>query len=217
MQRPPKKTDQKFDENNPVEGQTNIGETHPDNNISSNADTLDNQPEESSAYNVAADHKIQDGTSDAAREISLLRGQYLRLMADFENLRKRQAREREEIIKRANEDLLTELLPVLDHLELALAIPGVKEDDPIITGVKMVMEQFVAVLAKFNMTPIDALDTKFDPALHEAMSQLPSADVPCGHVIHQMRRGWNLYGRLFRPAQVVVSAGNGDTLSEEKQ
>jgi molecular chaperone GrpE len=142
-------------------------------------------------------------------ELAAMKERYLRLMADFDNFRKRQIREREEWIKRANESLLTDFLPVVDHLHIALS----KEADtsaPFFAGVKMVYDQFVAALEKNNVVPVDAKGQPFNPEWHEALSQVPSDTVPANEVIEQFRRGWSLAGRLLRPAQVIVSAGKPD-------
>lgn len=142
-------------------------------------------------------------------ELAAMKERYLRLMADFDNFRKRQIREREEWIKRANESLLADFLPVVDHLHIALD----KETDhsaPFVAGVKMVYDQFVAALEKNNVVPVDAKGQPFNPEWHEALSQVPSDTVPANEVIEQFRRGWSLSGRLLRPAQVIVSAGKPD-------
>jgi molecular chaperone GrpE len=142
-------------------------------------------------------------------ELAAMKERYMRLMADFDNFRKRQIREREEWIKRANESLLSDFLPVVDHLHIALS----KEADisaPFVAGVKMVYDQFVAALEKNNVVPIDAKGQPFNPEWHEALSQIPSDTVPANEVIDQFRRGWSLSGRLLRPAQVIVSAGKPD-------
>ena len=156
--------------------------------------------------------QIEEGTSGPsaeAIELAALKERYARMMADFDNFRKRQAREREEWLKRANEELLGDLLPVVDHLDLALnktANPA----DPFATGVKMVYDQFIALLSRYGVTPIDAKGKPFDPAFHEALTQMSSATVPAHVVIDQFRRGWLLAGRLLRPSQVVVSSGAPD-------
>lgn len=144
--------------------------------------------------------------SPEAAELAALKDRHTRLLADFDNFRKRQARERDALVKRANENLLTELLPVLDHLELAIS-KAADGGDPVVTGVKMVYGQFTATLEKFGMTPVDARGKPFDPMFHEALSQAASDTVPAGTVLAQLRRGWLLSGRLLRPAQVVVSSG----------
>ena len=147
--------------------------------------------------------------SPEALELAALKDRYARMMADFDNYRKRQTREREEWLKRANEDLLGDLLPVVDHLDLALKKTA-DPSDPFATGVKMVYDQFFALLDRYGVTPIDAKGKVFDPAFHEALTQMSSPTVPAHTVIDQFRRGWLLAGRLLRPAQVVVSSGAPD-------
>jgi len=144
-----------------------------------------------------------------AAELAAVKDRYARLMADFDNFRKRQVREREDLIKRANEDLLGDLLPVVDHLELALAKTE-GSTDPVIVGVKMVYDQFVALLGRYGLTPLDTKGEPFDPTYHEALSQMSSATVPANMIIDQFRRGWLLAGKLLRPAQVIVSSGQPD-------
>jgi len=142
-------------------------------------------------------------------ELVAMKDRYMRLMADFDNFRKRQIREREEWIKRANEGLLADFLPIVDHLDIALG----KEKDlttPFVAGIKMVYDQFVATLEKNNVIPVDAKGQPFNPEWHEALSQVPSETVPANEVIEQFRRGWSLSGRLLRPAQVIVSSGKAD-------
>jgi molecular chaperone GrpE len=144
--------------------------------------------------------------SPAEVELAACKDKHLRLMADFDNFRKRQTREREDYARRATEALMEELLPVLDHLELALAsAPG--KADPLAAGVQMVADQFKSALARFDLKPFPSLGERFDPSRHEAVSELASADVPAHHVLHQLRGGYLLGGRLLRPAQVVISSG----------
>ena len=132
----------------------------------------------------------------------------LRLQADFDNYRKRTLRERSETAVRANEDLMRELLPVLDHLDLALdAAVQHHASGPVIEGVKLVCEQLLGVLGRFGLRAEDAGGQGFDPSRHEAISHLASDDVPANRVMTQVRRGYWLGERLLRPAQVVVSSG----------
>jgi molecular chaperone GrpE len=136
-----------------------------------------------------------------------LRIQLMRLRADFDNFRKRQVRERADWIIRANEDLFLELLPVLDHYEMGLK--SAKEhhtDNSVIEGFKLVYNQLIDLLEKFNVTPVDAVGEAFDPHKHEALTHMPS-DKPAETVIEQVRRGYLLGDRLLRAAQVVVSSG----------
>jgi molecular chaperone GrpE len=132
----------------------------------------------------------------------------LRLQADFENFRKRVLKEKTELYQRANEDLFLELLPVLDHLDMALRSAASHNAPPGITdGFKLVYEQLLSTVGKFGLAPFDAEGLTFDPREHFAVSHLPSDAVPENVVINQTRRGFKLGGRLFRAAEVVVSSG----------
>ncbi len=142
----------------------------------------------------------------AEEEIARLKNQYLRLMADFDNYRKRQTREREDFVKRSNERLLGDLLPVADHLQMALAKVD-NTEDPFAAGVKLVYDQFIAVLKRCGMEPVQAGGEPFNPELHEAISYIPSPSVEAGRVIDQLRCGWTISGHLMRAAQVIVSSG----------
>ncbi len=145
----------------------------------------------------------------AELELAAQKDKYLRLLADFDNFRKRQTRDREEHTHRATEALMEELLPVLDHLQLALAsAPG--RTDSLASGVQLVVDQFLAALARFDLKPFTAVGEPFDPTRHEAVSELASDTVPAQHVLHQLRSGYWLGNRLLRPAQVVISRGPPD-------
>lgn len=133
---------------------------------------------------------------------------YLRVTADFDNFRKRAARERQEAIAYANQELLQKLLPVLDTFEAAATAAGKAQSDDakaIQAGVLMIHQQLKNVLTQAGLEEINALGTAFDPTVHEAISQMESPDQPEGNVLHQTRRGYRLNGRLLRPASVVVA------------
>lgn len=134
----------------------------------------------------------------------------LRLQADFDNFRKRVARERSELYARANEDLMTEIIPVLDHMEMAIS-SAAEHGAPkaLVEGVGLVSDQLKAVLGKFGLEAVDASGKQFDPNEHEAILHIESATVGENMVIEQTRRGYKLSGRILRPAQVVVSSGGG--------
>ena len=133
--------------------------------------------------------------------------QFVRTKADLENFRKRTAREREEIVQRANEHLLKELFAVLDHFDLGLQTARTSESkEGIIDGMEMVQKQLETFLHKIGVETIDAVGQEFDPALHEAIAHQHS-DQPAGRIIAQTRKGYRLRGRLLRHAAVVVSKG----------
>lgn len=139
-------------------------------------------------------------------DLAAAKERHLRLMADFDNMRKRTARELEERTARANERLLNALLPVFDNFEMALT--AAQDDSPFVQGVKMIAGEFRKVLEQSGAEVIDApAGTAFDPMAHEALSMLPHAEIAQGCVVNQFRKGWKLGGKIVRPAQVIVSAG----------
>ncbi len=132
----------------------------------------------------------------------------LRTTADFENFKKRAAREKQEAIKFANESLLQKLVPVLDNLDMALAAAQAAQAEAgqsLQAGVNMISQQLRNVLIDAGLEEVDATGKPFDPKLHEAVSQREAPDVAEGQVVQQLRKGYKLRERLLRPASVVVA------------
>jgi molecular chaperone GrpE len=129
---------------------------------------------------------------------------YLRASADLENYKKRAQREKEDLQKFGVEKLLRDLIPVLDNLERALA--HAPAGDPMAHGVQMVLKLFEDTLGRHGVQGFSAVGQKFDPRVHEAMMQSPTAAAPPGTVIAEHARGFMLNERLIRPAMVVVAA-----------
>ena len=127
----------------------------------------------------------------------------LRTAADLDNYKKRAAREREELQKFANEKLLQDFLPALDGLDRALA--AAPAEDPLGEGVRLVRQSLEQALAKHGITAFSALGERFDPAFHEALLQVPTADQAPGTVVLEHARGFKLHDRLVRPAMVGVA------------
>ena len=151
---------------------------------------------------------ITEDVIPVEEEEESLRDQFVRLQADFANFRNRTQRERVELYQRANEDLLLEILPVLDHYEMGLQTAEQHETDPaVLDGFKLVFDQFQNVLNKFNLTPIEAVGETFDPHKHEALTHMPSDEYPAEVCSNQVRRGYMFGDKLLRAAQVVVSSG----------
>jgi len=139
---------------------------------------------------------------DAAAEVDDDR--LLRLAADFENYKKRAAREREEYVALANERLLKELLPVLDDLERALNAAEQHEEAQLEEGVRLVHRSLAALLARNGVEEI-ATDGKFDPHVHEALLAQPAEDREQGDVLDVIQKGYKLGDRVVRPARVIVA------------
>ncbi|HEU5476514.1 MAG TPA: nucleotide exchange factor GrpE [Gaiellaceae bacterium] len=128
----------------------------------------------------------------------------LRLAADFENYKKRAARERQEYVALANERLIAELLPVLDDLERALTAAEQHEEAQLEDGVRLVHRALAALLERQGVTAIET-DGKFDPHVHEALLSQPS-EAEEGSVLDVVQKGYKLGDRVVRPARVVVAA-----------
>ncbi len=134
----------------------------------------------------------------------------LRTTADFDNYKKRAAREKQDAIKFANESLLQKLIPLLDHFDMALSAAQSAQGDAaqvqsLQTGIQMIHQQLKSTLSEAGLEEVDATGKPFDPNLHEAVSQKETPDVPEGQVVQQLRKGYKLRERLLRPASVVVA------------
>ena len=150
--------------------------------------------------------------SDELQSVQAERDDYMdkwaRAQADLQNYRKRMQREMEEDRKFAVVPLVKAFLPALDNLQRAVqAAATSKKADDLITGVEMVVRQFEAALASVGVETIDAVGQPFDPNLHEAITQAPSADHPPMTVLQDVERGYVLNDRVIRPTKVIVSKG----------
>lgn len=179
--------------------------------VASRQSPVDSQAE------VAGDQRPETGDAVASQlrvaeeEAKAHYDKLLRVMAEFENFKKRTERERIESIQFANQRLLEDLLPVIDHLDEALAnvqiatnggdtLRGLSE------GVELTRRQFVGILAKHGLEPIEPeAGTPFDPSQHEAMAQVDAEGLAPGMIVARYRRGYKLNGRIIRAALVSVA------------
>ena len=129
---------------------------------------------------------------------------YLRLAADFDNYRKRVAREHSELTARANERLVNELLPVLDDLERALEAAAEHEEAKLEEGVQLVHRSLAALLERHGLTEI-ATEGAFDPHVHEALLAQPAEGAEEGSVLQVLQKGYRLGDKVLRPARVIVA------------
>ena len=147
---------------------------------------------------------LQAELQEAKAQAAEWREKAYRGAADLDNARKRFQKERTELRTYGVEPLIQELLPVADNLDRAIAHASAENN--LAEGVKMVLRQFMQVLATKGAVPFDAKGEMFDPSVHEAMSQMPSAEHPPGTILEVFQKGWMLKERLIRPAMVVVAA-----------
>ncbi len=157
---------------------------------------------------------VEQTVTPAVEAEESLKNQLLRLQADFDNFRKRTQRERGELFLFANESLFLEMLPIIDHFEMGFKSAEAHQTDCSVTeGFRMVYNQLLDVLKKFNVIAIDAVGEPFDPHRHEALLHMPS-DKPAETVLEQVRRGYMLGDKLLRAAQVIISSGPKEEESE---
>jgi molecular chaperone GrpE len=185
-----------------------------------------------SAIDIAAERHQSDSSSSetemiSKKELEELRSsaakakehwdRLLRSQADLDNYRKRMTRERQDLIKVANEKLLLELLTPIDHFEMGLqSVQKGSDKDPLREGMELVLNQFKQFLKNQGVSEINATDETFNPAFHEAINHQES-DLPEGQVVQQIRKGYKLQDKVLRPATVIVSKGKPDQETSSDQ
>lgn len=168
-------------------------------------------PDESGSVEEGEEANGETGPSVEELEVQLadIKDKYIRLQAEWDNYRKRMTRDREVERSRANERLVTSLLPILDDLERAIAAaPGSNEDDPMLAGVKAVYSKFVDTLVREGVEVVDPAEgDAFDANVHQAVSQVQDASIPNESIVTVYQKGYSMGGKNLRPAMVVVSTG----------
>lgn len=159
---------------------------------------------------IVARKELEEALLQTRKEASETRDKWLRTAADFENYKKRMAREREDLVKFGNEKLLRDFLPILDDLDRAIQVAqdGSNANAPslMLDGILMVQKKFIGQLERYNVETFKSVGEVFDPNRHEAVQQIMS-DLPAGTVAAELQRGFLLSDRLLRPALVTVSLG----------
>jgi len=177
------------------------------------------EPEEKSPAEepAVADQEVAPAETTEAEPPPDWEDRYLRLAAEFDNYRKRSARDFTRIIKTAEGELILELTEVLDNLERALN-PEHRNGglDELVKGIELIREQFKSVLEKRGLTRMKSIGERFDPEKHEALMQLDSDEVPEGHVLGEIAVGYELGGKVLRHAKVIVSRGPAKDEEEGK-
>jgi molecular chaperone GrpE len=140
----------------------------------------------------------------------------LRVSAEFDNYKKRTAREMQDVVKYATEKMAKELLVVVDNLERAIEAAGAgrTEDDPLVKGIHLTLSEVLRILERHKIQPVKALGEPFDPTFHQAMMQEEVEDQPPNTVVREMQKGYVMHDRLLRPSMVVVSKIKAKTADE---
>ena len=140
----------------------------------------------------------------------------LRVSAEFDNYKKRTAREMQEVVKYANERMAKELLIVVDNLERAIeaACVDCTDDDPFVKGIHLTLNEVLKILERHKVQPVKALGEPFDPNFHQAMMQEEVDNHPPNTVVREMQKGYVMHDRLLRPSMVVVSKAKANKAEE---
>ena len=164
----------------------------------------DAQPEEPVAKEPAAEEAPAAEAPQPAEPD--WKDRYARLLADFDNFKKRTARDREDTYRYAESDILGDILPTVDNLALALSKAEDKEN-AFVKGVQLVHDNLLKALKDHDAEPFDSIGKALDTERMNAISTMPSDEVEEGKVLFESKRGWTLRGKVLRVADVVVSAG----------
>ena len=156
----------------------------------------------------AAEQPAEDPTAALKAALADANDRNLRLMAEFDNYRRRTAKEQLELIETANGKLLEKLSEVQDNFERAFASENKAQDlEAFEKGMQMIYNQFAKILTDAGLEQIDPTGAEFDPNMHEALMQQPSETVPEGHVVTVFQKGYKLKNKILKTAKVIVSSG----------
>jgi molecular chaperone GrpE len=163
---------------------------------------VEDTAEEASTAEEALEEKGPASTDEKSQDWN---DRYLRLYAEFENYKKRVSREKEDLVNYGNETLLYELLPAIDHLELALKHASRDSDSGVVQGVEITLKELQRTLEKFGLRRIESTGKGFDPAVHHAMTQVERGDMDEKMVAEEFRAGYMYRDKVLRPSLVAVS------------
>ena len=164
------------------------------------------EPAEAAAPEAAAEEQAVDEEEMLREELEVERNKYLRLMADFDNYKRRAVKDRQEAEKFRAQSVLVDLLPVLDNFERALAMgTGSEESSSLLKGVEMVQKSLLEAVNREGLEEIKSVGEAFDPNVHQAVMQEKDDSAQAGSVLMELQKGYTLKGRVLRPAMVKVN------------
>ena len=168
-------------------------------------------PEAAVGPEIDPSHEIEAGASAELEQLKGERNQLLdrlaRLQAEFDNARKREAKERADSRDYAVSGAVEPFLSVMDNFQLALKADGTKEQ--LRGGVELILKQMDDALKGLNVTPVESVGAQFDPRVHEALGSIETKEFPDHQVLEEIRRGYTIRGKLLRPALVRIAANPG--------
>jgi molecular chaperone GrpE len=150
----------------------------------------------------------EESGEQALKQLEAQREQYLRLMAEFDNYKRRMAREYDRIVEQANERLMTDIIDVRESMERALAASRESMDyGALCEGMKLIATKLDTVLGRHGLTSFTAVGDSFDPELHDALMKVCDTAVGTDHIVQVYEKGYRLHSRVIKHARVVVSSG----------
>ncbi len=187
---------------------------HHNNNPFKNSENLDEDIKEETEQSAENKENTSDKTSselaDLQQKYDTLNQQYLRLAADFDNYRKRQAQEREELLKFGTENALKKMIEVLDNFERGKkALENVEDCAKVKESFDLVHKQVFDALAKLGLEVIETEGKEFDPNFHDAVMQTPTSEHPEHTIINELQKGYKMGDKVLRPALVNVATSEG--------
>ena len=164
------------------------------------------EPAEAEQAEAASEEASAPEVPDHELQIARLKEQLLRTAADFDNFRKRARRDIDEASRRAKEQAVSEVLPLVDNLERAVESAGsATEVEAVVSGIKMVLRSFTDIAGRLGLERIEAMGQTFDPNVHDAVQQIETEEHPPGTIVAEVTPGYRLGDKLLRAALVVVS------------
>ena len=169
----------------------------------------ESQKEESdNSETVKKDENLSQKIKDAYSKSEDFQDKYIRVMADIDNLKRRQIKEREDTVIRTRSQIISDLLPVLDAFQMGMnEVEKEESTKNIFVGISMAYKQMESVLNEYGLEIVDPKGTNFDPKYHEALSYQSDEEVEEGYVIQTVRVGYKMRDKLLRPASVIISQG----------
>ena len=181
---------------------------NPHHMVSRMAENTQNVEPTEKVEEVAASQPAPEKSAETvlAEKLAQAEDKYKYLYADFENYKKRAIKERQDAMKFGWENVAGDLLQVIDNLDRALQYAKPETDPNLLSGLKMVAQQFITTLGKQGVAEIPTIGHPFNPELHESVGQLAS-DQPVGAIAQEILKGYTLHGRLLRASRVMLSSG----------
>ncbi len=184
---------------------------HHNNNPFKNSENLDEDIKQEASENTEENSEKNNSELDELqKKYDTLNQQYLRLAADFDNYRKRQEHEREELLKFGTENALKKMIEVLDNFERGKkTLENVEDCQTVKDSFNLVHKQVVEALTKLGLEVIETEGKEFDPNFHDAVMQTPTSDKPEHTIINELQKGYKMGDKVLRPALVNVATSEG--------